>query len=1047
MNNVLGSNTKAKVIFAIISIGLILTTWYKLKVRGITTTADSEVKYQTVLICENTSENHVHTDECYDVIEVKSLEETPNVAIDEEKAMSNSENETDEDQEMLESSGTNSLDESEVINGNTNAENQKSVSEEIEKEAVEVVEDEQKEVEDEKVEQVKDGQKNVEKVEETLPKDNTTISPKELKYEDDDLIVTVTEAESGAIPDDAKIVVKPILREDDEEKYAEIEENLSSKMEEKDEYMLGFLAYDITLNDENGNKIEPVSKVNVSIEYRQATSPIGSNENDELDIAVHHFIESDEGEITVVDLDESNQLKEIEINENQEIEKITFETESFSSYTITWKVNYTTYAEITVKYIDSKGNEIQGPDVGAVTIGNSTSTYKSLVEHANSTITADGKTYTFRGAHLGSYDGDEVKYVRFTQSSSKRYVTFYNSEPPFNNYTSYVRKDTYSNSKLTYNVYLVYDEQGSEPQVDKTQQIIFWHREQDNDDFASKSPPNEYYRPYSEYGYSKNELTNIVQFVVVLADEDGKVILNGSNPSVNLPEGSIVPDGYIFDVGTNGTLQITESTFAGISIPGYSYAGSYAYFGWTGNYDMKTMINVEEFKNLGAKSTKYKNYGESFYSVIGYSGYGYLADGTERERPGYSDYSYAEFGTEGYNYWAYQSTGVLMIVLQPVSEEIAYKTYYHNDYNPGGSANLNIIDTTTARMIKGDWDATNYKYNYHGETIMTTTTNLIPPSDDYVFDGWYDDVDSEGNGTGNKIIGSSQEEDGTVYYFAVTESDNRKVEILANNNMYARWIPKSGNFTITKAISGALNATEVDELKGKLQFNVKNSSDEVVQTISASAFNWSGNTGTYKLQNLSTTDFYTVEEINADMQGHVLFSSIAYPNNATKIKPSSTEELSVLINNNYRTNIKIRKVDQDGNSTGMKDIGFTLAEGDNSAVAITNEDGFAEFTNIECGNTYILTESQPLNAYYGLEKSIQIFVSENGEIIIENFEELGELVTINDNNEIQVVNMKHIVLPKTGGNGVYVNYIIGLGVMLTAVKVFYCQKNFKKQKK
>ena len=131
----------------------------------------------------------------------------------------------------------------------------------------------------------------------------------------------------------------------------------------------------------------------------------------------------------------------------------------------------------------------------------------------------------------------------------------------------------------------------------------------------------------------------------------------------------------------------------------------------------------------------------------------------------------------------------------------------------------------------------------------------------------------------------------------------------------------------------------------------------------------------------------------------------------------------------------------------MKDIGFTLAEGDNSAVAITNEDGFAEFTNIECGNTYILTESQPLNAYYGLEKSIQIFVSENGEIIIENFEELGELVTINDNNEIQVVNMKHIVLPKTGGNGVYVNYIIGLGVMLTAVKVFYCQKNFKKQKK
>lgn len=403
------------------------------------------------------------------------------------------------------------------------------------------------------------------------------------------------------------------------------------------------------------------------------------------------------------------------------------------------------------------------------------------------------------GLILINFDKLEVKAVTMTESSELNPQTVFvdeNTEEDESVDDGEINDIEESIREEEENVKHVQDELNSKSKVDNSQQIIFWHRKQDNDDFASKSPPNDYYRPYVEYGYSKNDLTNIVQFVVVLADKDGKVILNGSNPNVNLPEGSIVPDEYIFNVGTNGTVSITESTFSGISIPGYSYAGSYAYFGWTGNYDMQTMINVERFKNFGAKSTKYKNYGESFYSVIGYSGYGYLANGRERPKPGYSDYSYAEFGTEGNNYWAYQSTGVLMIVLQPVSEDIAYKTYYHNDYNPEGTANVNIIDTTAAHMVREDWDAVNYKYNYYGEAIMTSVTDLIPPSDDYIFDGWYDDVDIEGNGMGNKIIGSFQNENGTLYYFAVTESDNHKIEMSANNNIYAKWVPKPGTDVI-----------------------------------------------------------------------------------------------------------------------------------------------------------------------------------------------------------------------------------------------------------
>lgn len=70
-------NKRKTFLFVFLAIALVLTTWYKLKIQGITMTEDisEEVSYEEVLICENTDINHVHSTECYEKVAVVNSDE------------------------------------------------------------------------------------------------------------------------------------------------------------------------------------------------------------------------------------------------------------------------------------------------------------------------------------------------------------------------------------------------------------------------------------------------------------------------------------------------------------------------------------------------------------------------------------------------------------------------------------------------------------------------------------------------------------------------------------------------------------------------------------------------------------------------------------------------------------------------------------------------------------------------------------------------------------------------------------------------------------
>lgn len=172
-----------------------------------------------------------------------------------------------------------------------------------------------------------------------------------LTYDDDQVTVTVSAAEEGIIPANAELKVVPIIAEDKntEDQYKEVEQKLQEKAEEDAYDIAGFLAYDITFVDEDGNETEPGGEVKVSIDYKEAAIPETVSEEDaaNAEVTVLHLEEDEKGEVKeVVDMAQDEKVDVLATTEENKVEKAEVRTESFSVFTITW--SYSRYYQFTI---------------------------------------------------------------------------------------------------------------------------------------------------------------------------------------------------------------------------------------------------------------------------------------------------------------------------------------------------------------------------------------------------------------------------------------------------------------------------------------------------------------------------------------------------------------------------------------------------------------------------------------------------------------------------------------------------------------------------
>lgn len=224
------------------------------------------------------------------------------------------------------------------------------------------------------------------------------------EYKSDEINVTVTAENETDLSEDAKLQVTAIEKDNKNtaEKYEDVKQQLIDKTTDKSYSIAGFLAYDISFVDNKGNKIEPNGKVQVSIEYNKTAIPEELKNDKNLAntaVTVMHLEEDEEGKVkNIVDMSKNKQLKDIQINDDKEVKTVEFETENFSTFTITWTSNTSVNTEVNI--VSESGEIIELQDSALSNLEVSEGTFNI------SSITSDDK-----------YN----KYCELTDKSGKKY--------------------------------------------------------------------------------------------------------------------------------------------------------------------------------------------------------------------------------------------------------------------------------------------------------------------------------------------------------------------------------------------------------------------------------------------------------------------------------------------------------------------------------------------------------------------------------------------------------------------------------------------------
>lgn len=273
------------------------------------------------------------------------------------------------------------------------------------------------------------------------PAVNETPPILQLTYEDDNVKVTVDAVDAGNIPDGASLSVTPIIKKEitdsmsDKEKeevkamndqYDHTEKKLQEKAKDEPYDIAGFLAYDITFVDPDGNKLEPNGDVKVSMEYKKAEIPEeakkvqdAKKDDQELDVTVMHLEEDEQGKVKeVADLSDATvqngSLENLETNDDKKVEKIEFVANSFSTFTITWKKYNSNSGDLklTLHFVDETGNELQA------TYADQKVYYNETIDFSTSYSTSI-TGYSYINAKLGSINGDIVTSAEGSYNYSK----------------------------------------------------------------------------------------------------------------------------------------------------------------------------------------------------------------------------------------------------------------------------------------------------------------------------------------------------------------------------------------------------------------------------------------------------------------------------------------------------------------------------------------------------------------------------------------------------------------------------------------------------
>lgn len=597
-------------------------------------------------------------------------------------------------------------------------------------------------------------------------------------FHDDENGFTVTVwAPEGAFNEE--VTLKAKLLDETDSAYAEAKQELDEKAAEEPALLsedgetpdYGFAALDIHFENAAGEEIEPQGEVYVAID----ADKLLPEDADPDSVMVQHHAEQDNGDVTVETVadtaDETDgKIETTAASDDTANVQAAFEVNQFSTFTITWQSGGNqTQVTVNCYYYDENGNPhlIDNGEVPNLdrTLGDGG---KITFNSDNSDLSIDG--YTFNNAEY-IFDKGQPQDLTSIEIGREGFLEHW--------YVSFNGGDhqNKNNKSVTINLYYNKDNGDQYPGTgDASHGITFvYYDENDINDHQAIYP------------------RNAIKYSIVLIDANGR-------EHYDLPQGSTVTPSVTFDGDTVNMTSTATYEQMGISVPGYTFDNSYAYFYWGGNYQ-GDKNDVVLFHNFGANST---TYGSSYDSYIGF---------TRSDAQG-GDYSQQQFGNEGQGYFAYNPTGTLRIVLHQVTGSTHYQAHFVDAYlyGEGNSQPFATTDMTTGQ--EGG--------HYYG--TLAALPEGTPTREGYTFDGWYMDVDEDGNGTGTRVDDPSDDtthyRTDATYYAKWVKNDEPdqpggevtqqatvttgKTAVLKNDG--------SGNYDLTLTVSGDRGTSQKKQL-------------------------------------------------------------------------------------------------------------------------------------------------------------------------------------------------------------------------------------------
>lgn len=148
------------------------------------------------------------------------------------------------------------------------------------------------------------------------------------------------EAPAGVLPNGTKMIVKAVENntEDAEltDQYNKLAAKITEQLQSQGKNLDGFLAYNVSFTDADGNPVEPAGKVNYSFTYKEASSPELTDPAASTVTAAMIRTNKETSELELTELKAEEDQLTVETNESRQLTKAAFQSAATAAFTFVW---------------------------------------------------------------------------------------------------------------------------------------------------------------------------------------------------------------------------------------------------------------------------------------------------------------------------------------------------------------------------------------------------------------------------------------------------------------------------------------------------------------------------------------------------------------------------------------------------------------------------------------------------------------------------------------------------------------------------------------